>query len=556
MRSVVSPLLAVAFLLGSISPLWAGDRDDPARVQTRLKRVALFKNGLGFLVREGTLPGDSQLVLLGPFAAPSHGTFWVSCPQRAGLTRIVARAATVQDKLEARTIAELLRANVGAEVALGTATEPEIVKGTILSFAPDRPAIQSPHDRYAMGRERRESAVLPPGPGAFMLLETETGILAVDPARYSSVTFQAEAIGTTLVRETEKVELLAAFDGSPQPGDWLSASYLAKGITWAPSYLIDISDTDEARLTAKALIINEAEDLEETDVDLITGFPNLQFAEVLSPMGKKQDLAEFLRSLARGGEGRGAASVLTQNVMYRAEAEYAGAPMPDYGAPAAGQVAEDLFLYPVKDVALARGETGYYPLFTESVPYTAIHQWEIPDYINERDRYGDRRREERDRLEEVWHSVRLENTTPVPWTTAPAQLTKEGQIIGQDTLRYTPPKGEATVRITQAVSVRAEQFEQELKRQREALRMYGDYFDRVTIRGTLQVTNYKDEPISLEIEKTLSGEVREMSMVAEEVTLARGLRRMNPTHQLTWKFELGPGESEEITYIYDALIRR
>jgi hypothetical protein len=190
------------------------------------------------------------------------------------------------------------------------------------------------------------------------------------------------------------------------------------------------------------------------------------------------------------------------------------------------------------------------------VPYAEVHQWEIPDYISEQDRYGDQRREERDRPERVWHSIRLDNTTQAPWTTAPAQLMKEGQIIGQDTLRYTPPKGEATVRITQAVSVRAEQFEQESKREREALRMYGSYFDRVTIEGTLRIRNYKSEAVSLEVEKTLSGEIKEMSLEAEDVALARGLRRMNPTHHLTWELELGAGEGEEITYVYEALIRR
>jgi hypothetical protein len=237
---------------------------------------------------------------------------------------------------------------------------------------------------------------------------------------------------------------------------------------------------------------------------------------------------------------------------------YAAEPgeVPDYGAADAGQVAEDLFLYPIEDVTLPAGETGYYPLFTEEVRYTEVHQWEIPDYINERDRYGERRREARDEPEAVWHSIRLDNTTTVPWTTAPAQLVKNGQLIGQDTLKYTPPKGEMTVRITRAVSVRAEQSEQEIERQREAVRMYGDYFDRVTIKGTLRVTNYKDKPISLEIEKTLSGDVKEMSREVEDVTLARGLQRMNPIHHLTWEFDLPSGEVEEITYVYEALIRR
>ena len=143
-----------------------------------------------------------------------------------------------------------------------------------------------------------------------------------------------------------------------------------------------------------------------------------------------------------------------------------------------------------------------------------------------------------------------------PWTTAPAQLMKEGQIIGQDTLKYTPPKAEATVRVTQAVSVKAEQKEVEVARRREAARMYGYVFDQVTILGTLRATNYKEEAIDLEVSKTLSGDVVGATPPAMDVALARGLGRMNPVHVLKWELHLEPGELAEMTYTYEVLIRR
>jgi len=300
------------------------------------------------------------------------------------------------------------------------------------------------------------------------------------------------------------------------------------------------------------LIVNEAEDIDTAHIDLITGFPNLQFADVLSPMGRKQDLAGFLQALGRRRTVP-AASVMTQRVQF--EAASVAAPLPDYGAAAAGQFAEDLFFYPLEDITLKLGETGYYPLFTESVPYEEFYEWKIPDYIDERDRYGRQRGEE---MEEqiVWHAIRLTNDTQTPWTTAPAQLMKDGRIIGQDTLNYTASKAESVVRITQAVSVRAEQTEFETKRERAAVALYGDSFDRVTIEGTLAVTNYKDEAISIEITKTLSGEVKSTSPKATDKTLARGLRAMNPTHELEWSILLDAGESREVTYAYEALIRR
>jgi hypothetical protein len=372
-------------------------------------------------------------------------------------------------------------------------------------------------------------------------------------------------ISTTLLIDEPRVQLEATF-GNPAPGDWLSVSYLAKGITWAPSYLIDITDPKQARLSAKAEVINEAEDLEGTHVDLVTGFPNLEFADVPSPMSMRTDLAQFLQSLA-SGRPTAELSVLTQNVAY-APQQWSGrggggmggagpsGPMPGYGSAAAGQQAEDLFLYPLENVTLKKNEVGYYPLFTENVPYTGFYEWKIPDYVNAEGYYAPQRPDQGPQPETVWHSIRLTNTMAMPWTSAPAQLMKDGQIIGQDTLTYTAPSADTTVRITRAAGLKAEQKEIEVKREREALVLYGDQFDRVTIQGTLAATNYMKERISLEITKDLSGDMEETTPAAQDVTLARGLKAMNPVHELTWKIELKPGENVEVTYTYQALIRR
>lgn len=554
-RSVM--LLIVLFILAASGYATLAAPGTSTPVQTRLKRVALFKNGFGFFVREGTLPDATDVALLGPFAIPSHGTFWISAPSRAGLSQAVIRQTTAPEEYEARTVAELLRANVGKDVMLGSPWESTSITGTILAFAPDAPQPSPLQSRYLIDpMANREASG---NHGSYLLLDTSDGVVAVDPRQYGRVAFLSEDYSTTLTREVPKIEMLAHL-ANPRPGDWLSASYLAQGITWAPSYFIDISEAKKAQLSAKALIVNEAEDLEHTHVDLITGFPNLQFADIASPVSMKQSLAEFLNSLARG-PGRAEASVMTQNIAdYRRAGEAAGRwgyiESPGYGAAAAGQAAEDLFLYPVKDITLARGETGYYPLFTETIPYTEIYEWAIPDYINAEGYYRPQRGDQPELPEIVWHSLRLENTMSMPWTTAPAQIMKNGQIIGQDTLKYTAAKAEATVRITQAVSVKAEQTELEVTRDRDALTLYGSHFDRVTIEGTLEVTNYKDKAVSLEITKTLSGEVCSTTPSAEDIVLARGIKAMNPTHQLTWKLDAKPGETKGITYTYAALIRR
>jgi hypothetical protein len=558
MNRIMRLVLVLALAHATASAALAAE-EGKVSTQTRVKRVALFKNGLGFFVREGTLGANQQTVLLGPFAAPSHGTFWVSAPASAGLKSVLARQTVVKGgTVVAKDIQDLLRANVGKKVTVDDKT------GTIIGFAPDRPQPIIPLGQYSMGPSSQQANILPPwGRGEYVLIRTELGVLAINSYN-SRVQFLSDDIAQKYQTEEPGAELEATL-ASPKSGDWVSVSYLAKGITWAPSYLIDISEGKQAALSAKALILNEAEALQGTRVDLITGFPNLKFSDVLSPMAMKTDLAAFLQQL--GGASLRSdemANVMTQAVMYRSEAAGGmggvgprgpSGPMPSYGTAAAGEVAEDLFLYPVESVTLAPGDTGYYPLFTESVPFTEFYQWEIPDYINPSDSYVASRPAPEQR-EIVWHSIRLTNTTKIPWTTAPAEMIKSGSIIGQDVLNYTPANAKVTVKITQAPSVGAEQSETEVDRQQNAVTLYGYHFDRVTVQGELRATNYQDKAISLEIKKTVSGEIKETSPQAKDTTLARGLKRMNPVHELTWTVVLKPQEAQKLSYTYEALIKR
>jgi len=542
---------------------------DAAQVETQVKRVALFKNGLGFFTRGGSLPEKAGPVQLAPFAAPSHGTMWISYPSTVGLGAVIAGEATIKKAIEAATLAELLRANVGKEATIWLGLDKEqAVSGKILSFASGR--IPQAHDPYAMGgatvSARADNRGHPSPPevvGALATVKTDSGIVAINPQQVQRVDFADEEVATAFDEEAKGVELRAELK-KPARDAWVRVSYLAKGIAWAPSYVVDISSPKEARIAAKAVIINEAEDLKEARVDLVTGFPNLRFSDIISPMAFKEDLGTFLQTLARGrpeGEERYAGyGVLTQAARYGGvgELRQPSAAVPEYGAAAAGRIAEDLFLYPLEDVTLAKGERGYYPLFTETVPYEEIYGWQIPDYISEQDVYGHPSggREQVEPPEIVWHSLKLTNSTKVPWTTAPAETVKDDQILGQDTLPYTPPKGEGTLRITQAVSVKAEQAELETNRERGVVQYYGYPYDRVTIEGRLRVRNFLEKTISLEIKKTLSGEVKKTTPEAKTERLARGLARMNPVHLLTWNIQLKPGAEQELTYVYEALIRR
>jgi hypothetical protein len=553
----------------AVQPACAMSEVTATHADVQLKQVALFKNGLGFFVSHVACPDDEDSFSFVPVGAASHGTFWVSYPTKVEVKKLTTKETRSEELVPAITIPELLRANVGREVGLelGEPSKREI-EGVIKCFPEDRERTKPPPQGYGMGAYTYGRAnyspvddIQPTSESRLIVIETDGRDVAIDPLDVKSVEFLGGRADMAFRRKAKSVQLDVCLSAAAG-GEKLVVSYLAKGITWAPSYMVDIADPDRARISAKAAVIDEVCDLEAVTIQLVTGVPHLKFADAVSPLALKQTLAQFLQSLAwvqsdRGRPG-GVMSQIAGGGGYGGFGGYAVPLAPEYGTAEEGQVAEDLFLYSIENVRLKKGEVGYYPLFTESVPYKHIYQWKIPDYVTQEERYSyeRRRREEREPEEEVWHCVRLENTTKVPWTTAPAETVKEDLILGQDTLSYTPVRGETTLRITQAVSIKAEQLELETERKRDAAQLYGHHYDLVMVDGKISAANFQQKAITLEITKTLSGEVKLSRPKAKIETLARGLRRMNAVRKLTWTIELKPGEQKQLGYVYEVYVRR
>jgi hypothetical protein len=553
----MSAFIAAGLVLMLLAPRTPGETPTPQE-SLDLQQVALFKNGVGFFVGQVTCPAGKASFQIALPTAPSHGTFWVSYPPSVTLTHVIAKQIESEQTVEAVSIPEILKANPNRKVRVVIGDKE--VSGVIKYVAQDRDAPRpDPYLPGGRGDVVREYQPRMPYPAGLLVIEADAGELALDLRAISQVIFLDGQADRRLALPGKSAVLEVRLK-SPAPAQKLIVSYLGKGVTWAPSYMIDIADGDKARLSAKALIINDACQFKGAAVHLVTGFPHLQFVDIVSPIALKTDLAQFLQALSKGESERGRTdvrfNVMAQSASYsRMQGEAA---MPAYGAAEAGQVAEDLFLYPAGPINLEKGEVAYVPLFTETVPYRHVYQWDIPDYVNEEGSYQSRREPPDDTQEQqqVWHGVRLTNTTKVPWTTAPGQIVREAVILGQDTLGYTPSGGESTLRITQAVGVKAEQRELETDRRREAAHLYGYSYDLVTVRGELSVANFQDKAIALEITKTLSGELKSAEPNAKPEKLAAGLRRMNGLLKLTWTLDLPAGEQKNVTYTYEVYIRR
>ncbi len=544
-------MTSVLIVLASGMAGVAADSVSKHELKAKPAYIAMFKNGIGLVVTQVTLPEPKGTYRIHPLPDVAMGSFWLNWPKSLQLSEIKATQAKRDEKIAAATVKELLEANIGNIVDLWIRDEWVRAKIIDIPKRHDDPVIQPKPENVI-------PLPLPPARGEMALIEDSVGVRAVPVNWIESIRLTCEEPRFQIVRP--QVENVLQFTAAPtreksnKPNS-VSLTYLANGIAWTPSYVVDISEKKDAQITAKAVIVNDLMPLENTDLELIAGFPHIQYGGTnstfsLTPL--QQALDQLRGSGSRRARALDISNTITSNrAMFSQSAEYApGAPSPSGpSAPVMGEGAEDLYFYPVDNVTLKKGERGYYPLFNGKIPYQHVYTWDIPNTIDENANY--RRQQEQSRSPQVvWHSLKLTNRTGNPWTTAPAVTMKDGRILGQDTIRFTPDGASADLKITQAISIHAEQNEYETKRQRSASEFYGSRFDLVTVEGELAITNFKDEKVNVEISKELLGEVIQTSGDPEIVKLAGGLRRVNPQSKLVWNIDVDPGKDNAVKLVY------
>jgi len=214
---------------------------------------------------------------------------------------------------------------------------------------------------------------------------------------------------------------------------------------------------------------------------------------------------------------------------------------------------EDLFFYRLPKVDLGSGQRSYQVLFQMKSAYKDVYTWDIADTTVNNVEY----RGIPEGPQDVWHALRFKNTSGQPLTTSVATTFDKGEIVGQDMMGYTPAGAETELKVNKSLDIRAEGSESEVQRERGAIKNRDGYpvFDKVTIEGTLQITNMKPVAVETRITRNLTGELVKDPDQAQAAKTAVGLTQANPTTRITWKPVLQPGEKKKLAYTYQIFVR-
>jgi len=481
---------------------------------TRVTDAIVFKNGLAFVTRQGTLVFRDGEARVTPAPDALLGTLWIA----AGERRIDAVRASNEDaqvSSDATTIPSLLDANAGRKVSI-------------------------------VVHEREYTGTLLESPAQIVLLKIDNKVHAFPRDGVASVSF-AEPPSLTTSQSESRTALTIQARGAGA-SELVTMRYLRNGLSWIPEYVVELLDDERARVTMRATLINDGEELRDAKIRFAVGYPNFSFSSVSSPMTLQQTLQQFLAALS-GNVFAGANfridNVMTQ-VMVNAPSSYVRDPDADAGAavvlpgpPTTGESVEDLFFYEKESVTLEKGERGMYPILTDVVLFRHVYRWTITGAGRD----------------EVWHSISLANRGTTPWTTAPALVVAGGKPLAQDTLPYTAPGSRAEVKLTIATDVAVDRTEAEIERKPRDLQRFGYHYDAVIIEGTLNARNFKRNAVTLDITKTIEGQSVTSDPKAKVTRLALQPRAVNPTERLEWQVAIPAGETRTVKYRYKVWVR-
>jgi len=544
MRTFLTCTIALALALVA-----APVRAEETSAKSRIVTVGLFKNGLAVVKREVTL-GKPGTYILDDVPEPVHGTYWIES------------AAPIESAVEMRDVEVPVN-----DFAPGNLQEDLAGKKITIHFKGDKvpptngtvARLKTPRSETARARDRIIRYGYDPGvqPSRFLVVQTAKGRAYIETSEIAYV--ESEGVEEKVKRRIPRLLLTVA--ESDKPDGKVFVNYLTRGLSWAPSYRVDITDPKTLALEQHAVVRNELADLQGAEVKLISGFPSVQFAHVTSPLASRTSWAQFFQELNQRGwsEADGLSNTIAQQRAYGGSNSPIGLSM---AATPAGE-GVDLHYQSIGKRTLAEGDALSLRVARGESAYERIVEWLIPDTRNEYGQHagmGGRSGNDNDESHDTaWDALKFKNPFTFPMTTGPATVTAAGKFNGQRTSYWVNAGEETVLHVNKALSVRTRAIEHEDQKKnggdsREFLWIGGRQYRRSTVEGELSVCNHRNEAIKLVIRGRFSGELLHADGEPKTSLREEGVYSVNKRNELLWTLPLKPGEERKLTYRYTVLV--
>lgn len=547
--SIVTMLLASAMV----------SQAEDSVVQPKVESVGLFKNGLCVVKCSFAADHAGSFIWNDPPRAV-HGTFFVESD--APVT-VQSTTRKVNNADKAMLPTGILQTDLaGAEVKLlltgENGAQGTTVTGKIWSVPQPKPDPKVWNTQYSsdpygysrMGYNQQNPAAPPAATtGNYLVLEGTGGTRQyIGLGRIG----QVEIVNPGPAREQLEDKHVTVFTVT-KPGV-VNVSYLTKGASWAPGYFVDLTDAKTLKLRQTAVVKNELMALKDVDLQLISGFPNVEFSHVDSPLWQGTTLAGFFQQVSQKPNSSGA-GMITQNAMMYNSGRAESVPLPDLKE--AGATSQDLHFESLGRRSLEAGDALALDVASGETSYERVVEWTV---VDKRDPWGRWLEQaingkEGDGSSEAWDSVIFQNPLKFPMTTASATIREKGEFRGQSQSNWTNPGQRSCLHVTKALSLQTyhTEIEESGKREQEVW-VGGRRYYRATVKAEATMKNYRSNATTLLLRAQFSGDLIEADQKPADTLRREGVYSVNQRHELEWKLSLDPGAEKKLVYRYTVLV--
>ena len=218
--------------------------------------MAVFKNGLGFFMREGEVKLRDGWCVAEHVPPAAFGTLAIYARNEKETVDVVGSGPGEVIEFDGRDAPK----------------DPAAKRARLEASKNLKVQLQYTHK----GQQRTASGKLVSVGADFVVLETDSNSFAVPTEGITRLQVLELPLRIHLLSEEEKQPATAA----------LGMAYLRQGITWIPEYTLKVLDDDMAELTLRGSLVNEAEDLIHSDVHLVVGVPHFVHTAIPGPDGR------------------------------------------------------------------------------------------------------------------------------------------------------------------------------------------------------------------------------------------------------------------------------
>jgi hypothetical protein len=475
----------------------AEDQPKNNTFDTTLKSVAIFRDGFGYYVREGKVKLENGWATTNFIPAAIRGTIWVYSLDKGD--RIDTIVTTADNKIEfgsAKEIKGKLADKIGLTLSVMT-NNGQAFEGVLSKTLDD-----------------------------MLLLQVGAAYNAVPYDQVRSISLKGFPLRVKIdTKDPNKVVTLGI-------------AYLQEGISWSPSYVLEVQGS-QAVLSLRASLRNTTEGLDKSDVMFVVGSPFVAFRG-------QQDLMTMINVIG-GRSGGNNGQVLGTNIDYfnydPTDNSIVVRGYPEDKAPKPGMTpgrnvadaeAGELFYYTKKGLSLATNDLAMVTIFSANLPVTPQFEWNAD---------GD----------EVVYLLSIKNSGTQPLTTGSVFVLEDGKALGQEAIRYTPAGANAEIRLSRGIGMRIEKSEAEVKRG-APVKVGKTEMIPVTLKGVLTITNYRKDKAPLKIKKTVHGRIVDLSDDGKTKQTQLVTGDANPINEIEWKVDLAAGQTKVVTYTIETFI--